>query len=89
MYCIRQKVEAPKIVENINDETACIKACLPEDFLQTESALLTKAKTYMARLPFDRIDILILDEMGKNNNLMLTADIGPLGFEEDGRLPVI
>lgn len=54
------------IVENIYDETACIKACLPEDFLQTESALLAKAKTYMARLPFDRIDILILDEMGKN-----------------------
>ncbi len=54
------------IVENIYDETACIKACLPEDFLSTESALLAKAKTFMARLPFDQIDILILDEMGKN-----------------------
>lgn len=54
------------IVENIYDTTACIKACLPKDFYQTESLLLEKAKTYMARLPFDKIDILILDEMGKN-----------------------
>jgi len=54
------------IVENIYDETACIKACLPDQFYETESMLLKKAKIYMARLPFDKIDILILDEMGKN-----------------------
>jgi len=54
------------IVENIYDETACIKACLPDQFYETESMLLKKAKKYMARLPFDKIDILILDEMGKN-----------------------
>jgi len=54
------------IVENIYDKTAFIKACLPEDFHTTEAMLLKKAKTYMARLPFDKIDILIIDEMGKN-----------------------
>lgn len=54
------------IVENIYDETACIKACLPEDFYDTEAMLLKKAKNYMARLPFNKIDILIIDEMGKN-----------------------
>ena len=54
------------IVENIYDETACIKACLPDKFHETEALLLKKAKTYMARLPFEKIDILILDEMGKN-----------------------
>ena len=54
------------IVENIYDETACIKSCLPKDFYDTESMLLKKAKSYMARLPFDKIDLLILDEMGKN-----------------------
>ena len=54
------------IVENVYDETACIKACLPDQFYETESILLKKAKKYMARLPFDKIDILILDEMGKN-----------------------
>lgn len=54
------------IVENIYDETACIKACLPDQFYDTEAMLLKKAKNYMARLPFDKIDILIIDEMGKN-----------------------
>lgn len=54
------------IVENIYDEIACLKACLPEQFYKTESRLLKKAKKYMARLPFDNIDILIIDEMGKN-----------------------
>lgn len=54
------------VVENLYDETACIKACLPEQFYKTESMLLKKAKKYMARLPFDKIDILIVDEMGKN-----------------------
>ena len=54
------------IVENIYDETACIKTCLPDQFYETEALLLKKAKNYMARLPFDKIDILILDEMGKN-----------------------
>ena len=54
------------IVENIYDETACIKACLPDQFYETESILLKKAKKNMARLPFEKIDILILDEMGKN-----------------------
>ncbi|MFK5953841.1 MAG: lactate racemase domain-containing protein [Desulfobacterium sp.] len=54
------------IVENIYDETACIKACLPHHFHEIESLLLEKAKQYMARLPFDDIDILIIDEMGKN-----------------------
>ena len=54
------------VVENLYDETACIKACLPDQFYETESMLLKKAKKYMARLPFDKIDILIIDEMGKN-----------------------
>jgi len=54
------------IVENIYDETAIIKAILPDRFFESEKKLLIKAKTYMARLPFDKIDILILDEIGKN-----------------------
>jgi len=54
------------IVENIYDETACIKACMPDKFHKTETMLLKKAKKYMARLPFNKVDILIMDEMGKN-----------------------
>lgn len=81
------------IVENIYDETACIKACLPENFYNTESALLAKAKTYMARLPFDKIDILILDEMGKNisGTGMDTNVIGRIMFigEQEPETPKI
>ncbi|MCP4577814.1 MAG: DUF2088 domain-containing protein, partial [Deltaproteobacteria bacterium] len=54
------------IVENLFDATACVGACLPEQFYETESQLLEKAKQYMARLPFEEIDILVIDEMGKN-----------------------
>jgi hypothetical protein len=54
------------VVENVYDETAIIRALFPPQFLIEEERLLTKAKTLMARLPFDRIHILIVDKMGKN-----------------------
>lgn len=54
------------LVENIYDETALIRALRPSQFLKEEKKLLEKAKRLMARLPFDQIDVLIIDEMGKN-----------------------
>jgi hypothetical protein len=54
------------IVENIYDKTALIKAILPEHFEAEESRLLAKAKILMARLPFENIDVLVIDQMGKN-----------------------
>ena len=54
------------IVENIYDETALIRAILPSGFLKEEEKLLSEAKRLMARLPFDEVDVLIVDEMGKN-----------------------
>jgi len=54
------------IVENIYDRTAYIKALPADQFESGEKRLLEKAKTLMARLPFDAIDVLIVDEMGKN-----------------------
>jgi hypothetical protein len=54
------------LVENVYDETAMIRAILPPQFLEEERKLLIQAKGLMARLPFDRIDILLVDEMGKN-----------------------
>jgi len=54
------------IVENVYDETALIRAILPPQFFVEEEDLLAKAKGLMARLPFDEIDVLIVDEMGKN-----------------------
>ncbi|MBW1613878.1 MAG: DUF2088 domain-containing protein [Deltaproteobacteria bacterium] len=54
------------LVENVYDETAMLRAIVPSQFLIEEKRLLIKAKELMARLPFDKIDVLIVDEMGKN-----------------------
>jgi hypothetical protein len=54
------------IVENGYDETAKVVAFLPADIEAGERALLREAKGWMARLPFDECDLLIVDEMGKD-----------------------
>jgi hypothetical protein len=54
------------IVENGYGRTARIEAVLPPDFYDTEKELLALAKSWLGRLPFDDIDLLIVDEMGKN-----------------------
>jgi hypothetical protein len=54
------------IVENAYDETARILAVTPREFIEREVELLVQAKQWMARLPFDRVDLLVIDEIGKN-----------------------
>jgi hypothetical protein len=54
------------IVENAYDETALVRALPPADLEAGERELLRQAKAWMARLPFDRVDLLIVDEMGKD-----------------------
>jgi hypothetical protein len=54
------------IVENGYDETALIAAVGPERFEAREKELLVLAKQWMPRLPFENVDILFVDEIGKN-----------------------
>jgi hypothetical protein len=54
------------IVENQYDQTAMIDAVAPENFAEREKELLILAKKWMPRLPFDRVDLLVIDAMGKN-----------------------
>lgn len=54
------------IVENAYDETAQLTAVRPEDFGRRERELLVLAKNWMPRLPFKKVDLLIVDELGKN-----------------------
>jgi hypothetical protein len=54
------------VVENAYDETALLRALLPAEMLDQERLLLLKAKELAPALPFDDIDVLIVDEMGKN-----------------------
>jgi hypothetical protein len=54
------------IVENAYDETALIAAVAPEEFYEREKALLKKAREWLPRLPFPDVDLLIIDQIGKN-----------------------
>ncbi len=54
------------LVENQNHETAILKIALPRDLESMEIDLLKKATEYMPRLPLDEMDLLIIDEMGKD-----------------------
>ncbi|MCL4368723.1 MAG: nickel-dependent lactate racemase [Actinobacteria bacterium] len=53
-------------LENVYDETADIVGVQPEEFQTAEKALLVQAKQLIAHLPFDEIDVLMVDQMGKN-----------------------
>jgi hypothetical protein len=54
------------IVENSAGQTARIAALRPEEIESKETELLLLAKKMMAKLPFNEIDLLIVDEMGKD-----------------------
>jgi len=61
------------IVENGYAQTARIGVVGPGELEQREKGLLREAKRLEARLPFEDVDILIIDEMGK--------DISGTGFD--------
>ncbi|NTU78252.1 MAG: DUF2088 domain-containing protein [Chloroflexales bacterium] len=71
------------IIEDAREHTAEVVA-LPPDQIggEGEARLLARSKVAMARLPFDRIDVLVVDELGKN--------ISGTGMDTNviGRLPI-
>src|SRR5712691_8223826 len=54
------------IVENGYDETAKVEAFNAADLEAGERRLLKDARDWMARLPFSPIDVLVVEEIGKN-----------------------
>lgn len=54
------------IIENAYDETAHIIGVPADGLEQKERELFRTAERLMPRLPFDDLDVLIVDEMGKN-----------------------
>jgi len=54
------------IIENQYDQTASIHLLEPKNFWEGEKPLLKRAKEIMPRLPFRQIDVLVIDEIGKN-----------------------
>jgi hypothetical protein len=53
------------VVENGYDETALVRAFLPDELEAGERELLRLARDWMAKLPFEAMDLLIVDEIGK------------------------
>src|SRR3989449_1783265 len=54
------------VVENGYDETAYVEAFSAADLEAGERRLLKDARGWMARLPFSPIDVLVVEEIGKN-----------------------
>ena len=54
------------VVENGYDQPHTIRAALAEDIYETDRELQTLSKTLLPRVPFDELDLLIVDVMGKN-----------------------
>ncbi len=54
------------LIENAHEDTAKAVAMTADNLLQTERQLLVEAKSMMGKLPFDELDLLIVDWSGKN-----------------------
>ncbi len=59
-------VGALATLENGYDQTAKLAAVLPEELESREKELLVLARQWLPRLPFKKVDILLVDELGKN-----------------------
>ena len=54
------------VIENGYEETALVELLLPSEMESREQELLEYAKGLLPALPADRLDLLIIEEMGKN-----------------------
>ena len=54
------------IVENGYDQTALLAGVQPEQFEEREKELLLLARRWLPRLPFQQVDVLVIEEIGKN-----------------------
>jgi hypothetical protein len=57
---------AVALVEDQHHQTAVVELIRPENIVHQEGLLFEKAQSLLARLPFDDIDLLIVDRMGKD-----------------------
>ena len=54
------------VLENADEEPYRVAAIPAEDLEEAEAPLLEEAKENLLRLPFDELDVLVVDEIGKN-----------------------
>ncbi|HWH72117.1 MAG TPA: lactate racemase domain-containing protein, partial [Candidatus Sulfotelmatobacter sp.] len=53
-------------VENAHEDVACLEVLLPEALLTREAELLSYSRSLMPQIPFERLDLLVVDYLGKN-----------------------
>jgi hypothetical protein len=76
------------LVENAYDQTARIEAIPPEEIETREKALLVLARKWMARLPFAHVDLLLVDQIGKDiSGAGLDTNVVGRKFDEHKALP--
>lgn len=66
--CIKERLPVLygiAIVENAYEQTAVVAGIEPEQFYEREQELLDTARSLMAHLPFDDLDLLVVRSMGK------------------------
>lgn len=54
------------VLENANEKTHTVRLVLPENFVESDAEMLREAFGLFPRIPLDDLDILVVDEMGKN-----------------------
>ncbi len=54
------------IVENAYENVHTVRVVPPAEIIETDAELLTLANSLLPRVPFDQLDVLIIDTMGKN-----------------------
>jgi hypothetical protein len=57
---------AVALLEDQHHQTATVEVIRPENIVAREDLLFKKAQSLLARLPFEDIDLLIIDRMGKD-----------------------
>lgn len=54
------------IIENAAEQTSHLAALTPQEIIDKEPGLLKLAKSQMPKLPFNKVDLLIVDQIGKD-----------------------
>jgi len=56
------------VLENYRERVAGIEVLAAKDFLKREPALLKRAYKLLLRLPFDELEVLVIDQIGKDKS---------------------
>jgi hypothetical protein len=76
------------LVEDQHHQTAALEVLRPENIVREEDRLFKMAESMLARLPFDDIDLLIIDRMGKDIS-GAGMDTNVIGRDIDGYISAL